>query len=44
MGWFRHGRRMGRASDLVILMYHAPVQVPSYLTILKALKGRGPAA
>jgi glycosyltransferase involved in cell wall biosynthesis len=40
-GWFRHGRRMGHASDLVILMYHTPVQVPSYLTILKALDGTG---
>jgi glycosyltransferase involved in cell wall biosynthesis len=38
-GWFRHGRRIGRGSDLVILMYHSPVQVPSYLVILKALEG-----
>jgi glycosyltransferase involved in cell wall biosynthesis len=35
-GWFRHGRRIGKGSDLVVLMYHSPVQVPPYLSILKA--------
>jgi glycosyltransferase involved in cell wall biosynthesis len=36
-GWFRRGRTIGRGSDLVILMSHSPVQVPAYLSILKAL-------
>jgi glycosyltransferase involved in cell wall biosynthesis len=40
-GWFRHGRRIGRDSDLVVLTYVSPVQAPSYLTMLRALDRTG---
>lgn len=40
-GWFRHGRRIGRDSDVVVLMFHSPVQVPAYLTIVWGLRDSG---
>ncbi|GAA4091031.1 glycosyltransferase family 4 protein [Actinomadura miaoliensis] len=38
-GWWRTGRTL-RACDLVVLAVLSPVQVPSYLGILKGLRGR----
>ncbi|MEU6036381.1 glycosyltransferase family 4 protein [Actinomadura sp. NPDC047616] len=38
-GWWRTGRVL-RACDLVVLAVLSPVQVPSYLGILKGLRGR----
>jgi len=38
-GWWRTGRSL-RTADLVVLAVLSPVQVPSYLGILKGLRGR----
>ncbi|GLZ10365.1 glycosyl transferase family 1 [Actinomadura sp. NBRC 104425] len=38
-GWWRTGRSL-RTCDLVVLAVLSPVQVPSYLGILKGLRGR----
>lgn len=40
-GWVRHGRRIGRAADLLILVVLSPVQVPAYLGILAGARGTG---
>lgn len=40
-GWVWHGRRIGRAADLVILAVLSPVQVPSYLGVLVGARGTG---
>ncbi|MDP9432727.1 MAG: glycosyltransferase [Actinomycetota bacterium] len=37
-GWLRHGRRIGRASDAVVLFVYSPVQVPAYLGLLTGLR------
>lgn len=40
-GWFRHGRRIGRSADLLILAVLSPVQVPAYLGILAGARRTG---
>jgi glycosyltransferase involved in cell wall biosynthesis len=40
-GWIRHGRRIGRWADLLVLVVLSPVQVPPYLGILAGARGTG---
>ncbi|PRY01476.1 glycosyltransferase family 4 protein [Allonocardiopsis opalescens] len=39
-GWWRRGRALGRAADLVVLSVLTPLQVPPYLGLLAGIGGR----
>ena len=42
LGWYRHGRRIGAASDVVVLQVHSTIaQALQYLTIMRAARSAG---
>jgi glycosyltransferase involved in cell wall biosynthesis len=40
-GWRRVGRKLGRSVDVVVIFVYSPVQVPAYLSIVRAIRRSG---